>query len=111
MKNFNANTKISQITQYVALLIKLKFSEVRRMDNSRAWALDVLKNQPNVKITHELFDSDEYIYGAKGCVYDECGYLFEDWHSSYRNGMRMRVGGSWEDGWSLYTPQNKNLAR
>ena len=71
-----------------------------RMDKSRAWALDILKNQPNVKITHRYFSSDEYIYGKEdGNVYDENGYLFEDWESDRFSGMRMRFGGVWEDGW------------
>lgn len=56
-----------------------------------------------VKITHELFGNDEFIYQKdNGCVYDENGYLFEDWYSSglgRHDGIRMRKGGNWEDGW------------
>ena len=71
---------------------------------SRDWAINILKNNPNQKITHRLFDSDEYVYGKNGKVYDENGYLFEDWVSEgigKHDGMRMRVGGSWEDGWDI----------
>ena len=72
---------------------------------SREWAIDMLENKPNQKITHRLFGSNEYIYGKNGKVYDENGYLFEDWTSEgvgKHDGMRMRVGDSWEDGWNIY---------
>lgn len=62
-----------------------------------------MHNNPNVKITHRLFDSDEYIYQKEdGRVYDENGYLFEDWKSDYRDGIRMRNDGAWLTGWSIY---------
>lgn len=61
-----------------------------------------MEENPNVKITHTLFDSDEYIYQKEdGKVYDENGYLFDDWYSDRNNGVRMRTGGNWEDGWSV----------
>lgn len=72
---------------------------------SREAAIDVLKNKPNQKITHRFWDFDEYIYGKNGKVYDEQGCLFEDWVSEgigRHDGIRARVGGVWEDGWSLY---------
>lgn len=72
---------------------------------SREAAIDVLENKPNQKITHKFFDSNEYIYSKDGVVYDEQGYLFEDWVSDgtgKHDGIRARVGGAWEDGWSLY---------
>lgn len=72
---------------------------------SREQAIYRLKNHPNEKITHRLFGPDEYIYSKDGKVYDEDGYLFEDWISEglgQHNGMRMRAGDSFEDGWSLY---------
>ena len=69
----------------------------------RTQIINFMKENPNVKITHRLFDSDEYLYQENdGKVYDEKGYLFEDWYSDDRNGMRMRTGGSWEDGWDVY---------
>lgn len=63
---------------------------------------------PNVKITHTLFDSEEYIYQKEdGNVYDENGNLFDNWDSDDRhNGVRMRIGGSWEDGWSVKFDKN-----
>lgn len=61
-----------------------------------------IKENPSVKITHENFNSDEYIYSKpSGEVYTEEGYLFEDWHSNEfrgNNGIRMRKGDSWETG-------------
>lgn len=72
---------------------------------SREWAIDMLKNHPGEKITHMLFASDEYIYGRNEKVYDEMEYLFEDWNSEgigKHDGMRSRIGGPWEDGWSIY---------
>ena len=47
----------------------------------------------------------EYLFGRNGKVYDENGLLFEDWTSEgsgKRDGMRMRVGDDWEDGWDLF---------
>ena len=62
-----------------------------------------IKEHPNVKITHWLFDEDEYIYSKDdGKVYDENNYLFEDWLSygpGAHNGIRMRYGDNWYDGW------------
>lgn len=62
----------------------------------------ILDNQ-YVPITHILFSEDEFIYAARdGKVYDENGYLFEDWYSdgiARHDGIRERSGGSWEMGW------------
>ena len=65
--------------------------------------INTLKSNPGVKITHILFDKSEYIYmGNDGNVYDENGYLFEDWTSIGRcDGIRCRTGGYWENGWSI----------
>lgn len=61
-----------------------------------------MQENPNVKITHFLFDSNEYIYQKEdGDIYDECGYIFEDWHSNIHIGLRMRTGGNWDDGWTV----------
>lgn len=73
---------------------------------SREWAIDGLENKLNQKITHRLFGSNEYIYGKNGKVYDENNYLFEDWTSEgvgKHDGVRMRVDGPWEAGWSIYS--------
>lgn len=65
-----------------------------------------IKENPNVKIKHEYFSPDEYIYSKEdGEVYTEEGHLFEDWYSSEftgHNEIRMRKGDGWESGWSLY---------
>ena len=66
-----------------------------------------IKENPHVHITHTLFDESEYIYtGDDGNVYDEDGFLFEDWMDGFgswigNNGIRMRIGGQWEDGWRI----------
>lgn len=54
------------------------------------------------RITHYLFAEEEYLYMADdGCVYDEDGYLFEDWFSGAHCGIRVRTGDHWENGWSV----------
>ena len=67
-----------------------------------------IKENPNVKITHFLFSSYEYIYLKEdGKVYDESGYLFEDWRSNIiSNGLRSRKGGNWDDGWEVKFDKN-----
>ena len=64
--------------------------------------IEFIKSNPCVKITHTLFDASEHIYSQdNGNVYDERGYLFEDWYSNARDGIRSRIGGRWETGWSI----------
>ena len=69
--------------------------------------IEFIRKNPFVHIIHFLFDKDEYIYSSEdGLVYDEQGYLFEDWNSvtnmwSGHNGIRMRSGKQWEYGWSI----------
>lgn len=64
--------------------------------------IDFIKKNHNVKVKHEHFSPEEYIYSKpSGEVYTEEGYLFEDWYGCH-NGIRMRKGDSWETGWSLY---------
>lgn len=73
--------------------------------------INFIKEHPNVKITHVLFDKDEYIYSKNGGnVYDENDYLFEDWSSygpSSHNGIRMRDKGIWEDVWKIKSMTKK----
>ena len=65
--------------------------------------LKFIRKNPNVKIKHESFDKDEYLYYCCGIVYDENEYVFEDFvPCSFRNGLRIRIGDCWETGWSLY---------
>lgn len=69
--------------------------------------IEFIEENPYVHITHTLFDDDEYIYSdTNGIVYDECGNIFENWDSvtnmwSGINGIRLRHGGIWEDGWHI----------
>lgn len=63
-----------------------------------------IKENHYVEITHFLFDEDEYIYSdGDGIVWDEHGYLFENWYDRWygANGIRLRHGGQWEDGWRV----------
>ena len=73
---------------------------------SREAAIDVLKKINQIKKSRIDFSILMSISMAKmEKVYDERGYLFEDWVSEgagKHDGIRARVGGTWEDGWSLY---------
>lgn len=79
--------------------------------------IEFMKENPNVKFTHPLFSDDEYIYQKEnGNVYDENGYLFEDWYSEgvgQHNGIRMRIGREWNDGWEVIIDEDicKNLSK
>ena len=76
---------------------------------TRREMIDTLKNYPRLPITHYLFADDEYIFSnMDGIVYDESGRIFENWDSvtnmwSGVNGIRLRSGGAWEDGWRIKT--------
>lgn len=75
---------------------------------TRAEMIEFISKNPNVSISHLLFADDEFIFSSPGGrVYDESGYLFEDWYSpndpSGWNGIRMRKGGQWENGWYVKT--------
>ena len=48
---------------------------------SRNEMIEFIQKNPCVHITHFLFGDDEYIYSSEdGLVYDEKGYLCEDWN-------------------------------
>lgn len=77
-------------------------------DMTRDEMIAFIKSNPGVKITHRFFSSNEYIYSKNNRdVYDELGYLFEDWYSpNSHNGIRIRNGHEniqWETGWSVYS--------
>lgn len=75
---------------------------------TRTEMIGYIRENPYIKITHSLFSKDEYIYSkGDGHVYEEHGYLFEDFTSERSNGLRMRSGGLWETGWSLYKAEQK----
>lgn len=68
--------------------------------------IEFIKENPYVHISHPLFMEYEYIYsGSDEIIYDEYGYIFEDWYSSNdirgRNGIRERIGNQWENGWYI----------
>lgn len=71
----------------------------------RNFMIELIKENPGIEITHSFFGDDEYIYQKEdGKIYDENGYLFEDWYSEglgQHNGIRIRKGGEWEFGWRL----------
>ena len=53
-----------------------------------------------MRFKHILFDENEFIYcDLDGKIYDEDNYVFEDWTSSFNDGLRIRKGDQWEDGW------------
>lgn len=67
--------------------------------------VEFIKANPTVKVTHELFSPDEYIYADKyGRVYTEEDYLFENWNplDNQHIGLRMRNEGLWQTGWYLW---------
>lgn len=74
---------------------------------------NILLNNPYLHISHRYFSENEYIYSkTNGKVYDENGYLFEDWHSDSVTGhigIRMRYGGYWDDGWYIKSVQCSKL--
>ena len=82
----------------------LPTGETEHGDMTKLEAIKYMRDNNYAKITHCLFASDEYIYmKPDGNIYTEEGYLFEDFSSSYRfDGMRIRTGINWEEGWSLY---------
>lgn len=67
---------------------------------TRSEMIEFIKENPYVHITHPLFADDEFIYlDTDGIVRDENGYVFEN--GGNINGIRMRTGGMWENGWSI----------
>lgn len=87
----------------IAVELRKEFGEDESETYSRDWAIEILRKCPGIRITHKSFDRNEYIYTEliDGLVYDENHYLFEDWDGDH-DGMRHRVGDSWEEGWMLY---------
>ena len=68
----------------------------------RTEMLKLMNENHYVKIRHMYFGDEEYIFMKDdGNVYDENGYLFENWFDDHHNGIRMRNGDAWESGWSI----------
>lgn len=65
-------------------------------------AIHYMLHTPYCKVTHRLFAPGEYLYSkGDGIIYDEAGYVFEDFASS-RDGMRIRSDSFWNADWSVY---------
>lgn len=83
------------------------------IDLPRSEMIALIKEYPHLPFTHRFFSAGEYIYSnAAGDIYDENGYLFEDWHSEgpdRHDGIRRRTGGAWEHGWRICVPEQKHL--
>lgn len=95
-------SKEKTITRNEAIQLKKESVMDKKKTMSRDEAIRFMRENPKVKITHPLFGPDEYLFGRGTNIYDECGYLFENWISTVNCGMRIRTGGSWETGWCLY---------
>lgn len=82
-----------------------QLKELLGTDLNRSEMIELIKKHPHLPFAHRLFSHGEYIYSnASGDVYDENGYLFEDWHSEgpgCHAGIRLRIGGAWEHGWRI----------
>ena len=65
---------------------------------------------PSVRVSHDLFDTNEYIYYDKecDCIKDEYGNIFESWEEGRNiyNGFYVRTGSRWEYGWHLYDKED-----
>lgn len=60
---------------------------------TRDRAIELMKQ--GYKITHTSFTPDEYIEYQNGNFIEENGYNFN-------SGIRIRKGGNWDTGWSIY---------
>lgn len=68
---------------------------------TRSEMIAYIRGNPWIKISHPTFTSDEYIYSKDdGCVYDESGYLFEDWNYAH-DGLRIRNDGLFKTDWFI----------
>lgn len=68
---------------------------------TRDQAIKFMMENPEAKVTHRLFSSDEYLYMIGGICYDEMGYIFDD-GTIHHDGLQMRKGGAWETDWDIY---------
>lgn len=79
--------------------------EVTSKEMTRDEMIAFIRTTPGVPVVHRYFSEGEYIVlRDDGNVYDENGYLFEDWYSigpGGHSGIRDRVGDWWEAGWFL----------
>ena len=68
---------------------------------TRDQAIKLMMENPEAKVTHRLFSSDEYLYMIDGICYDEMGYIFDD-GTIHHDGLQMRKGDAWETDWDIY---------
>lgn len=71
---------------------------------NRQAAINLMMRGPQIKITHQYFSPDEYIYMIDGEIYDENDYRMK---CNGPNGQIItfwtdRTGPEWEEGWSIY---------
>lgn len=76
---------------------------------TRSEAVALMQSDSNIKVTHDYFSPEEYLYMKNGKIYTEEDYLFEDFEPlSHNNGMRLRDGENWATGWSIWKdPEEK----
>ena len=68
----------------ILILGILKIGETEHGDMTKSEVIKYMRDNNYVKITHCLFESNEYIYmKSDGNIYTEEGYLFEDFNSFY----------------------------
>ena len=70
---------------------------------NRQAAINLMMREPQIKITHQYFSPDEYIYMKNGYIYDENDYQLTGNH--FNDGIDFwtdRTGPEWEEGWSIY---------
>lgn len=93
---------LSAIKDATKMIDKGNYKLIDSSSMSRTEMIIFLKFNPNVKVTHWLFDSDEYIVYDEITIRDENNYLFEDWISEgpgAHNGIRQRYSDNWLTGW------------
>lgn len=71
---------------------------------TRDQAIKFMMENPEAKVTHRFFSSDEYLYMVDGICYDEMGYIFDD-GTIHHDGLQMRKGDAWETDWDIYNDE------
>jgi hypothetical protein len=86
LKQFNITTTITASNSMLTILV---------------WMYE----HPYSKVTHPLFEENEFIFfdSEENVIKDEKGRIFEDWdeHSTSYNGMMIRTTEAWKTGWRL----------
>jgi hypothetical protein len=86
LNQFNVNTTITASNSMLTILV---------------WMYE----HPYSKVTHPLFEKNEFIFfdSEENVIKDEKGRLFEDWdeNSTSYNGIMIRTAEAWKTGWRL----------